>query len=249
MKEFSLSRIGQFIRRDITIHKSTFVTGLLVGIVLIFLFCIFNMMWDKQLSTDEFFGIFGLIYIPMGVLFTFSIFKEFNDAKTNQLYLSIPLSIPERLASKWFTSTIIYTLVYSILAIITGILALLFGIVIFDADFNVPSLFSIEYWNVLKVYFLVQPLFLVGAISFRKNRIGKTLLFLGILVLGFTFFNFFLFGIFNHNHGLFSGETLVSEAFDKTTADFSGLGRWFYGLLLGPLMLIVAYFKMKEKEV
>lgn len=249
MKEFSLLRIGHFIRRDITIHKGTFVTGLLVGIVLIFLFSIFNMIWDKQLSQDEFFGIFRLVYIPMGVLFTFSIFKEFNDPKANQLYLSIPISIQERLASKWFTVAVLYTLVYTFLAIITGILALLFGAVVLNADFNISSLFSIEYWNVLKVYFLVQPFFLIGAISFRKNRIGRTMLALGILVLVFTLFNFLLFGIFNHNYGLFSGDAVVSEAFDKTAADFSALGRWFYGLLLGPVMLIVAYFKMKEKEV
>lgn len=249
MKEFSLQRMGFFIRRDITIYKGAFVTGFLVSIVLIFLFCILNMMWDKQLSSDEFFGIFGLIYIPMGVLFTFTIFREFNDPKANQLYLSIPLSISERLASKWFTAAIIYTLAYSILAIITGILALLFGAVVLNAEFNIPSLFSMQYWTVIKIYFLVQPFFLVGSISFGKNRIGKTLLSLGILALGFMLFNFFLFGILNHNYGLFSGDTLVSEAFDKTAMDFSNLGRWFYGLLLGPLMLIVAYFKMKEKEV
>nr|WP_299174030.1 hypothetical protein [uncultured Allomuricauda sp.] len=249
MKEFSLSRIGQFIRRDITIYKSTFVVGLLVGVVLVFLFCALNMMWDQQLSMDEFFGVFGLIYIPMGVLFTFVIFKEFNNTSANQLYLTIPISILERLIAKWLTVTVIYTAVYSVLAVMAGILALLFGVVIRGVDFDVPSLFSIQYWNVLKVYFLVQPLFLVGAIAFRKNRIGKTLLSLGILVLGFMLFNFFLFGIFNHDYGLFSGDPIVSEAFDATSLDFSSLGRWFYGILLGPLLLIVAYFKMKEKEV
>lgn len=247
--EFNFSRISQFIRRDLAIYKGTFVTGLLVGIILLFLFCIFNMMWDKELALDEFFGIFGLIYIPMGILFTFSIFREFNNPKANQLYLSIPISIPERLTAKWLTVTVIYTVAFSLLAVITGTLAILFGAVVFGANFNLLSLFSEQYWSVIKIYFLVQPIFLVGAISFTKNRIGKTLLTLGLLVLAFMLFNFILFGVFNHNYGVFSGESLASDAFDKTAADFSVMGRWFYGLLVGPLMLVVAYFKMMEKEV
>ncbi|MGW9686636.1 hypothetical protein [Flagellimonas sp. 2504JD1-5] len=247
--EFSLSRIGQFIRRDVAVLKGTFVTGLLVGIVLLFLFCIFNMIRDKELALEEFFGIFGLIYVPLGILFTFSIFKEFNNSKANQLYLSLPVSISERLAAKWLTSTVIYTLVFSVLAVISGTFAIIFGTVFLDANFNLISLFSEHYWDVIRVYFLVQPVFLVGAISFSKNRIGKTLLTLGVLVLGFVLFNFLLFGIFNHNYGAFSGDSLTSTAFDRTAADFSIVGRWFYGLILGPLMLAVAYFKMTEKEV
>ncbi|WP_420322907.1 hypothetical protein [Flagellimonas sp.] len=246
---FSLTRIGQFVRRDIAILKGTFVTGLLVGIVLLFLFCLFNMARDKELALGEFFRIFGLIYVPLGILFTFALFREYNSSKANQLYLSLPVSISERLAAKWFTSTVIYTFVFSVLAVVTGTLAIIFGMVLFGANFNLMSIFSEHYWNVIRIYFLVQPIFLVGAISFSKNRIGKTLLALGILVLGFVLFNFLLFGIFNHNYGAFSGDSLTSVAFDKTAADFSVVGRWFYGLLLGPIMLVVAYFKMTEKEV
>ena len=248
-QEFNISRIGQFIRRDLTILKGTFVTGLLVGIILIFLFCFFNMIGDKNLASDEFLGIFGLVYIPMGILFTFSIFKEFNNSKSNHFYLALPVSIPERLVAKWLTTTVIYTLMISLLSVVTGVLAIMFGAIVFGADFNLLSLFSEQYWNLVKVYFFVQPIFLVGAISFTRNRIGKTLLTLGILVLGFVLLNFLLFGIFNHNYGIFSGDSVVSEAFDKTTVDFALIGRWFYGLLLGPVMLVVAYFKMLEKEV
>lgn len=248
-QEFSLSRIGQFIRRDLTIHKSTFITGFLVTAVLLFLFCILNMVWDKQLGLEEFFGIFGLFYIPMGILFTFSLFKEFNDTKSNHLYLSLPISIPERLAAKWFTVTVIYTGVFSLVALLVGMLAIAVGTVIFNANFNVLSIFTEHYWNVLKVYFVIQPIFLVGAITFAKNRIGKTILLLGLLVLGFLLFNFILFAIFNHSYGVFSGETIGSEAIDKAGEDLSVMGKWFYSLLFGPIMLAVAYFKMTEKEV
>ena len=134
-QEFNISRIGQFIRRDLTILKGTFVTGLLVGIILIFLFCFFNMIGDKNLASDEFLGIFGLVYIPMGILFTFSIFKEFNNSKSNHFYLALPISIPERLVAKWLTTTVIYTLMISLLSVVTGVLAIMFGAIVFGADF------------------------------------------------------------------------------------------------------------------
>lgn len=248
-QEFSLSRIGQFIRRDLTIHKGTFITGLLVAAVLLFLFCILNMGWDKKLALEEFFGIFGFFYIPMGILFTFSLFREFNDTKSNHLYLSLPISIPERLAAKWFTVTVIYTVVFSLWAILVGMFAITVGTVIFNANFNVLSIFTEHYWNVVKIYFIIQPIFLVGAITFARNRIGKTVLVLGLLALVFLLFNFILFAIFNHSYGVFSGETIGSEAIDKVGEDFSIMGKWFYGLLFGPIMLVVAYFKMIEKEV
>ncbi len=248
-QEFNLSRIGLFMRRDLAIYKGTFSTGLLVAIVLIFLFSILNMVWDQQLDLGEFFGIFGLFYIPVGVLFTFSVFREFNNPKSNHLYLALPVSIPERLAAKWLMTSVVYTLVFSALAIIVGTFAVTMGTIVFNADFTLLSFFSEEYWKVVKVYFIIQPLFLVGAITFAKNRIGKTILVLGLLVLGFMLFNFILFGIFNHSYGVFSENSLGSKAVSKAGADFSTIGSWFYGLLFGPLMLVVAYFKMTEKEV
>lgn len=248
-REFDLTRIGQFMRRDLVIHKGTFTTGLLVSVVLLFLFCIFNMIWDKELAINEFFAVFRLLYIPLGMLFTFSIFKEFNNQRSNHLYLTIPVSIPERLIAKWLTVTVLYTIVFTLVAIIVGMLAVMAGVILFSAKFHILSIFSEHYWEALKIYFLVQPLFLVGAISFSKNRIGKTLLILGLLVLGFFFFNFILFALFNHSYGVFSGNAIGSEAIDRVGADLSTLGKWFYGFICGPLMLVVAYFKMNEKEV
>ncbi len=248
-QQFSLQRIIQFIKRDLVMLRGTFTTGLLVAIVLLFLFCLFNMIWDKQLALGEFFGIFGMLYIPMGLIFTFSLFKEFSSPKTNHLYLAIPVSIPERLVAKWLIATIIYTIVFSILAVLVGTFAIAVGIVLFGADFNVLSLFSEPYGNVVKVYFFLQPLCMVGAITFLKNRIGKTILSLGVLALSFVLFNFLLYAMLNHNFGIFSEEGLGSLAFKKASADFSTIGKWFYGLIFGPLMLILAYFKMTEKEV
>ncbi|MEM9648836.1 MAG: hypothetical protein AAF969_10160 [Bacteroidota bacterium] len=246
---FSFNRVASLIKRDLVLLKGGITKGFLVVIVLMFLFSLFNMIWDQQLGTSEFFGIFGFFYIPLGLLFTFSLFREFNDPKKNHMYLALPISIPERLAAKWLTSVLIYTAVFSVVAVLVGMFAMIAGIIVFRADFTPISLVSVEYWTLLKTYFLVQPIFLVGAISFKRNRFGKTILSLGILVLCFALLNFILYALFNFSLGVFDTDGLGAAAFEKAGADFSAFGKWFYGILLGPVMLAVAYFKMTEKQV
>lgn len=246
---FSFHRVLQFIKRDLVLLRSTFVTGFFVAVILIFLFCLLNMIWDQQLDLEEFYGIFGLAYLPMGLLFTFSLFREFGNPKTNSLYLTLPISTAERLMAKWLTVNLIYTFVFSIVALLVGTVAMAVGIILFGANFSLLTLFSESYLTIIGTYIFVQPVAMVGALSFSRNKIGKTLLALGIVVLGFFLFNFLLYAMFNHGLGVFDEDGLGSMAFNKAGADFSIFGRWFYGFIFGPLMLVVAYFKMREKEV
>ncbi|TAI49163.1 ABC-2 transporter permease [Flagellimonas allohymeniacidonis] len=248
-KEFDISRIVQFIKRDLTLQKNTITIGLLVGSIVLFLLYLFNMVWDKRLSADEFLGSFSLCYFPLGIFYVYTMLREFQNPKFNHSYLSLPVSNLERITAKWLNGALLYTLVFSLIGIIVGILAMMVGIVVFGAEMHVTAFFSENYWKVVKLFLLIQPTFMVGALTFSKNRVGKTLMVLGLLFIGFLLFNFIGFGILNHDFGVFSGESSGSEAFDRASQDFSVLGRWFYGLIFGPLMLVVAYFKMVEKEV
>ena len=247
--EFEVSRIVQFIKRDITLLKGSIITGILVSSIILFLLCLFNMAWDKELSSDEFLGCFALCYFPLGILYTYAICRELQNPKLNHSYLSLPVSTKERITGKWVNAYVAYTIVISMLAVAVGIFAMIVGTIIFRADFTITSLFSVNYWKIVLLYFFIQPVFLVGALSFTKNRIGKTLLVLGILFIGFLIFNFICFGLLNHDFGIFSGQSSGSNGFDKASQDFSLVGKWFYGLIFGPLMLLVAYLKIKEKEV
>lgn len=246
---FSFQRVLQFIKRDLVLLRGTFLTGFLVAIILVFLFCLLNMMWDQKLGLEEFYGIFGLIYFPMGLLFTFSLFREFSNPKTNALYLALPISTSERLVAKWLTVTVIYTLLFSVVAQLVATFAMIVGIVLSGADFSLLTPFSKSYLSIVGAYLLIQPVFMVGALTFSKNRIGKTLLSMGVVILCFLLLNFLMYALFNRGLGVFSEEGLGSAAFSKAGADFSIFGQWFYGLIFGPLMLVVACFKMVEKEV
>lgn len=247
--EFDVKRIGFALRRDLVLLKNTFVTGILVGSIALFLLCLFNMIWDQKLSPDEFLGCFTLCLFPLGILFTFTIFREFQDPKLNASFLTLPLASGERLVAKWLLCVPLFIIIFSIIGLLVGFFVMLFVAVLFQAPFDINTLFDTGYWKTITAFSFVQPVFMVGAISFSKNRLGKTLLTLGLLFMGFLFFNFIGFGVLNHDFGIFYGNEITSEAFDEASGDFSTIGKWFYGIVFGPIMLLVAHLKIKEKQV
>ncbi|MDT0605508.1 hypothetical protein [Croceitalea rosinachiae] len=247
--EYSIQRVLNHIKRDLYLLKGTLLTGMLVAIGTLFLLLLLNMIWDKELSTGEFSGIFGFIYFILGIVLTFSIFKEIHNRNTNQLYLTLPISPLERLTAIWLTTMVFYTVAFSILGFVIGEFAIVFGSLFLGADYTPLVPFSQNYWGIVKAYFFIQPLFMLGAISFKKNRVGKTILCLILVAIVFAIFNMMLYGVLNYDYAVFNNEPLGTEAMEKAKNEFSLGGKWLLMMILGPITLLVTYLKLVEKEV
>ncbi|WP_405205660.1 hypothetical protein [Aquimarina sp. LLG6339-5] len=246
--KFNFKRLYHFIRRDLTIRQSSIRTALIVVSAIAFVFFLINLREDHRITEGEFVNVFGLFYIPLGVLFTFFICKESHDSKANHLYFVLPVSIYERIAAIWLTTTILYTIVFTILSFIVGQLAIITGGVLFGTKFHVLPIFSGEYLGFGMFYCIIQPVFLVGALAFRTNRIGKTLLVFVSVFFGVIIYNMILFTMLNYRYDVHLGDAFASEAFGLAQSDFS-VFRMLFFVGLGPVMLFVAYCKMVEKEV
>lgn len=247
-KKYNLERVFNHVKRDLLLLKSTFVTGISVAIGILFLLLLFNMVWDKELSTSEFSGVFGLIYFILGVVLTFSIFKEIHGQNSNQLYLTLPISPTERLTSIWLTTVVIYTIAFTILGFVIGELAILFGSLLFGADYTPLAPFSESYWHIVKAFVFVQPLFMLGAIAFKKNRIGKTILCFVLVILFFAIVNMVIYTLLNYDYQVFGNEPLGTVAMEKAKNEFSLTGKWLLMIIVGPTMILATYFKLVEKE-
>ncbi len=247
--QFNIQRIGNFIYRDITLLKGTIITTLSVAGGLLFIFFLFGLRKDHLLTPDEFVSIFTKFYIIIGLLLTFSIFKEAQNKKANHFYFALPVSAYEKTVAIWLTTSILYTIVFTVFAYLVGQLAIITGSVLSETNFHFLSIFSESYWELINGYFFIQPLFLLGAITFSKNRIGKTLLLTMFIIFGLFMFNFILFAILNYDIYDFFSEEQDTNACSLALEDFSPMGRWLFGIVLGPVMMIAAYFKIIEKEV
>ena len=249
-QSFSIQRIRDFIYRDITLLRGSLITAFSVAAAFLFIAIWVNLRGDYIITQSEFAIIFGIIFIPIGLFLTFAIFREANNKQLNHFYLSLPISPLEKLLAIWFATSILYTILFSVFTMIIGQLAIATGSMLSKVEFHLLPMFSENYWSVIKSYVIIQPLFLLGAIAFNKNRLGKTIFWVLILVIGFAVLNGIL--CFTVNDGavdMFSSEQFDSNAFDLAIKDFSSIGSWFWGIIMGPIMLLAAYFKLTEKEV
>lgn len=248
-KRIDFKRIIQFIQRETILLKGAVITTLSVISGIFFIVFLLYQRNDFFLSTAEFMSVFGKLYLLIGVLLIFSITKEIHNRKSNQLYFLIPISTLERLMAIWIITFMIYTIVFTVLGIVIAQCSIALISMVSDSDFYMLSIFSESYWGAIAFYFIMQPLFLLGAITFSKNRIGKTLLTILLVFFLMLIFNFLFYGMLNFGYDVFSGEELASEAFDKASVDFSISGKWFFMGVFAPLVLLASYFKLIEKEV
>ena len=249
-QSFSIQRIRDFIYRDITLLRGSLIIAFSVAAAFFFIAIWASLRSDYVVTQSEFSTIFGIIFIPIGLFLTFAIFRETNNKQLNHFYFSLPISPLEKLLATWFATSILYSILFSVLAMIIGQLAIATGSMLSKVEFHLLPMFSESYWSVIKFYIIIQPLFLLGAVAFNKNRLGKTIFWVLVFIIGFAVLNGVL--CFTVNNGavdMFSTEQYNSNAFDLAMNDFEGVGRWFWGIILGPIMLLAAYFKLTEKEV
>ena len=191
-----------------------------------------------------------------GFVVTARAFQELDDAKAAGTWLMIPASTFEKFSSRLFLTSIGYVagsmLVYFMVAVISkGLNQMIF-------EFSHPLFNPLDPWVRYNaaLYLVLQSLFLVGAIYFRRFAYVKTILFLSLLSL------VFLIGLFvmskwilgDNIRALLSGEYLIS--WELLSMQWAGQIRdallfWikigFWGVL-APLCYVITYFRLREIE-
>ncbi len=250
MQEFSGKRIGNLIYRNIVLLKGAIITALLVAGGLIFVGSLLSMRGDHVVNSDEFIGMFSLLFLILGLLFTFAIFKEMHNSKAGHFYFLLPATAAEKIIASWLASNVMYSIVFTFFAFVVGQLAIVICSVFPSTNLHALPVFSETYWSLVKFYFFVQPAFLFGAVTFSKNRIGKTLL--AALIIIFCVFMYNLILCFSFTGGafdVFNSDPFSTDAFSLAQEDLSGVGALLFSIVLGPMMLLASYFKLTEKEV
>lgn len=200
---------------------------------------------------------YAIVLLGGGFVFTSIIANGLNNPQSRMSHLSLPASDFEKFLSKLLISSlgylIVVTLVYWLFAGITDSLI--------SRWFNYQRLpfnpFNAFYLLIIKLYLVLQSIFLLGALYFRRFEVFKTLVSLLAIAIVFGIIGFILVRIFFYDafEGLFetSNHTIPyipSEGF----RDFVSGSLWstvqnLFWFALAPLFWIVGYFKMKETEV
>jgi hypothetical protein len=191
-----------------------------------------------------------------GFIVTARAFQELDDVKTAGTWLMLPASTLEKFTSRLFLTSFGYVvgsiLVYLIVTFISkGFNQIVFG-------FSHPLFNPFEPWirSNAVLYLVLQSMFLVGAIYFRRFAYVKTILFLSLLCLAFSigFLVMFKWILGDNIRAVLTGELQIS--WDLLSMQWAGqvsdtlrlclkIGFW---VVLTPLCWFIAYFRLREIE-
>lgn len=200
---------------------------------------------------------FGLLLFVGGFLFTSIIYNELNTPQKRHVYLSLPSTNLEKLSSKLFLSAFIYPLIALITYYIFSLIINSIAVSVFNFRYDDFMLADYRIWRNIGLYMVLQSLFLLGAIHFNKHAFLKTtlsLILLGAIFLGITYLLSRL-ALWGYVEGWGfelrpdyemqpspTFEAFIGPVFVKTV-------KLLFWLLMAPFIWVIAFFKLKEREV
>ena len=242
--ELNLNRLGFFLRRQLYLNFSTMWIAIaaILGLLLIIsaLFASFDTDPDTVLNLRN---LYLVVFMLGGYIFTSKVFDEMHAPQKSYMFLTLPVSATEKLLAAWLITSPLYVLVAGLMML----LLTFFSALIAGNMEALPSLFDETFFNCVGVYMVTQAVFFLGATTFRGNNCLKTLLALIVVAMLIGAYGaglgYLLFGHSNYGGG-------PSEEFRETAEYiFANIIPMLFWWVLAPFLLLVSYFKLKERQV
>lgn len=239
---FNIKRLSQFILRQASMNLTPFFIGIggIFGILLIIA------ILTAQFNPEDFGNIFPLgmvIFFAGGFIFSSSVFSELNSSGKSYSFLTLPVSNLEKVIGSWLLTSPLYIILYNLLfALIYFISAISAGIETFSVSY-----FGTNFLNIIAVYAVLQTIFFLGACTFKNYNFLKTLLSIFLLFVILASFAGLLVGILFDGH--IDGDNMNFDKNSSFAYVFTNIIPNIFWFGLAPFLLIVSYFKLKEREV
>lgn len=257
---FSLNRVRYLLMRDVLVDLRLTLNALLVilGILtLFFCFHLFDPISDMRYFHEP---AYLVLMFAGGTLFISSIFSELSTVERRHVYLSIPATSFEKFLSKWVIASIFIPVLLTLLYCGFSFLANSFfnftrGVEAYPFDLR-----SDNNKMTIRVYYIVQSLFFLGAIIFNRFTFLKTgaTIFVtgGFIFLAFWSILFLIVGAESLQANWIEFPLYTDIDIMLSDNEKSYLPYWYKRIavlgittILPIITTIIAYFKLKEKTV
>ena len=241
---FNLKRLLLQLKNDVYRHYRTWLItiGAITGVLMAIDLLPGIISGTPHIPVETYYTLFMIV----GFVFSSSVFTEMHDPQKGLVYLTTPASELERLLSKFLITNIFYILVsFLYFSLLTYILKGLNGIL-----FNYPDGQFTFNWEIARIYFIIQALFLFAGSYFKKHAFLKLIFagFLISLVLSFystasmkIIFGNLMFRDMDFNMSIGDMAEFAKNLFNTVQFTFN----W----LLAPYFWVLTYLRIKEKEV
>ncbi len=232
------------------------ITLIVASVVFAFLMLIFTIVASDHSDADFHQVWYPIVLLAGGFYFTSTSFNVLNRKEQRMNYLSIPASIFEKFSLKLLITTLGYTVMATLLywlfsESVNAITQRYFSFSFWE--FNPFSEFNLFF---IKLYIVIQSVFILGAATFNRFSFFKTLFALGLIYIALSLFGWLLFRIIFADlfDGLLVPRDNITVFPSYRFQDFVEFTAWpllqnIFWYVMAPIFWVVAYFKLKEREV
>lgn len=247
------------VKRDLLENYKTAFFGLLTTLsIFSFIIVMTTVNGNQFLLTSLSNKMYIIGFFIVGLFFSGMAFKDFRNKEKTMSYLMLPASSLEKLLSMLFLTNIAFLISYTILFGVFNLLNIAL-VNVFPGDLHIVfyNPFNLNVWKAYLIFLPIQAVFLAGAATFKKVPIFYTALYTFILGLIFIFVISFiaryLFDDFLKTFDVMPNASFQFHLNDGASVDFNSfpidIVKFFFNYLVAPVFWIIAWFKIKEKEV
>lgn len=243
---FNLKRFGLLFKEQTSKNLKLFLMGTVLVFAVLFALILISIiaMNDQHLKFDIRLGYYAFFLFPSALLLS-SIWFSYLSKKAPEIgNLLLPVSAFERILVAFIINVIIFSLLY--LLIVLSIELILFQ------DFTILQyvFHFFEYYTFYAALFLLQSIFLIGSLIFKKAATIKTgFSIFVILIILQLISTITLRLVFTKIPSSNFGDMFFNNSYHLIKPAYSGTMDNIIIYMGFPLIWVASYFKLKEKQV
>ena len=247
---FSLQRVALLVRRQARMSGNSLIVAAGVAAFLLIVLLITGYNSPEAISANAFYGTTLPIVILGGFVFSSLIFNELQSREKAIFFLSLPATSLDKLAAGWLISSPIFVVLIFVLLMVvnllTGTLLSLFP----GKEFIFVDPFFPPLLNSLGAYMVLQTVFLLGAVYFKKNNFFKTILSLFLISMVISLWALLMVYFISGKTEINMGNIDFPEHWKRFAENsLPSIAKTIFWGIIGPFFLFIAWLRLKEREV
>ncbi len=247
---FSIQRIALLVRRQTLMSGNTLIVAAGVAAFLLIVLLLTGYNSPVALNDTVFYGITLPIVILGGFIFSSLVFSELQSREKAIFFLSLPATSLEKLAAGWLISSPIFVIfIYVLLMVVnlfTGTLLSLFP----GKEFIFVDPFYPPLLNSLGSYMVLQTVFLLGAVYFKKNNFFKTILSVFLVAMVISIWGIIMaYLVLGKTHIGMENVNFPEYWHHFAENILPSIAKTVFWGIIGPFFLFVSWLRLKEREV
>ncbi|MDN5201331.1 hypothetical protein QQ008_08160 [Fulvivirgaceae bacterium BMA10] len=244
----NITRLSNLIKREVLTNAKAMliILGAISGVVLF----IFTISALNKNTHGTHVPLFASTFMVTGLVLSSLAYRDLLNKNKSYAYLTLPVSNLERLISMLFITTLIYIITYIVYYFLLSTILNAFASYFTQQDFEAFDVADTIVWKTIKIYLVVQSVFLLGAASFKKFPLPLTLLTLFVASIIMVLIAVGIMAAFTYDMRLNDIDFNLPSYLDRRYGlDFERISKIVFWYLLAPFCWFVTYLKLKEKEV